>query len=229
MCAHHVGRTSMSTTARWWDFHSQFFPSRYACLLTVSKNILISLLSLVSHAGASRRVEWGAASLSFVRWNAINVKIRFHSFSIVRSGDSWEIYHRVEWRMVVSFWFFRWRLIGIHLLTLNNIEHPIIIFQLHNDPSFQSWLFFFSSISRTGLAAVIDDLKSGRVTLRRRQQQFPRAPVSPKPTTDFSQIYNLLEKNKTQNRQSIKMMENELSKAFERFNLKFWLSFCSYV
>lgn len=74
----------------------------------------------------------------------------------------------------------------------------------------------------TGLDAVINDLKSGRVTLRRRQHQQrvqPRASVTPK--EDFTKIYNLLEENKTQNRQSIKIMNNELSKAFKKFNLNF--------
>lgn len=66
----------------------------------------------------------------------------------------------------------------------------------------------------TGLDAVINDLKSGRVTLRRRQ---PRVSVTPK--EDFTKIYDLLEKNKTQNRSSIKIMNNELTKAFQKFNI----------
>lgn len=71
------------------------------------------------------------------------------------------------------------------------------------------------NLHTTGLDAVINDLKSGRVTLRRRPH--PRVPVSPK--EDFSKIYDLLEKNKTQNRSSRKILDNELSKAFQKFNI----------
>lgn len=72
-------------------------------------------------------------------------------------------------------------------------------------------LFLFS-----GIEAVIDDLKNGRVTLRRRPQQ-PRVPLSPK--ENFTGIYQLLEKNQQQNRISKKILNNELSTAFKKFNL----------
>ena len=68
----------------------------------------------------------------------------------------------------------------------------------------------------SGLEAVIDDLKNGRVTLRRRPQQ-PRVPLSPK--ENFTGIYQLLEKNQQQNRISKKILNNELSTAFKKFNL----------
>ena len=67
----------------------------------------------------------------------------------------------------------------------------------------------------SGLEAVIADLKSGKVTLRRRQKVT--IPTSPK--DEYSNIYNLLEKNQKQNRMSKKMIENELSTVFKKFNL----------
>jgi hypothetical protein len=75
------------------------------------------------------------------------------------------------------------------------------------------YLFLFA-----GLAAVIADLKSGKVTLRKRQN--PRqnlAAVAPK--EDFNNIYQLLEKNQKQNRSSRKILDNELSHAFKKFNI----------
>lgn len=68
----------------------------------------------------------------------------------------------------------------------------------------------------TGLEAVIDDLKNGRVTLRRRHNE-PRVPLSPKET--YTNIYQLLEKNQKQNRTSRKILDNELSTVFKKFNL----------
>lgn len=67
-----------------------------------------------------------------------------------------------------------------------------------------------------GLEAVIDDLKNGRVTLRRRQNH-PRVPISPK--ENYTTIYQLLEKNQQQNRKSKKILENELSTVFKKFNI----------
>ncbi|KAG5670984.1 hypothetical protein PVAND_001210 [Polypedilum vanderplanki] len=68
----------------------------------------------------------------------------------------------------------------------------------------------------TGLEAVINDLKNGRVTLRRRQPR-PTIPISPK--EDYKDIYQLLERNQKQNRSSVKILNNELSKAFKKFNI----------
>lgn len=67
-----------------------------------------------------------------------------------------------------------------------------------------------------GLEAVIDDLKNGRVTLRRRQAQI-RVPISPK--ENYTSIYRLLENNREQNRKSTKILDNELSTVFKKFNL----------
>lgn len=39
------------------------------------------------------------------------------------------------------------------------------------------------------------------------------------PKEDFSNIYQLLEKNQKQNRSSKKVLDNELSHAFKKFNI----------
>jgi hypothetical protein len=77
-------------------------------------------------------------------------------------------------------------------------------------------LIKYVSFLLSGLEAVIDDLKNGRVTLRRRAQQT-RVPLSPK--ENFTGIYQLLEKNQQQNRQSKKILDSELSSVFKKFNL----------
>jgi hypothetical protein len=65
---------------------------------------------------------------------------------------------------------------------------------------------------------VIADIKSGKVTLRRRQPPTRQAiPISPK--ENFSNIYQLMEQNQKQNRSSRKILENELSTAFKKFNI----------
>lgn len=72
--------------------------------------------------------------------------------------------------------------------------------------------------SVAGLDAVIDDLKNGRVTLRRR----PKSIVTPTSTTDnqLKGIFDLLQKNQRQNRNSKKILDNELASVFKtKFNI----------
>ncbi|CAO1435112.1 unnamed protein product [Diamesa hyperborea] len=70
----------------------------------------------------------------------------------------------------------------------------------------------------TGLDAVIDDLKNGRVTLRRR----PKPIATPTSPTDnqLKGIFDLLQKNQRQNRNSKKILDNELASVFKtKFNI----------
>lgn len=88
-------------------------------------------------------------------------------------------------------------------------------FSLHYETDF----FNISSLCRfLGLEAVIDDLKNGRVTLRRRRVQ-QKVPISPK--ENYTNIYELLEKNQQQNRSSRKILDTELTKVFRKFNVNF--------
>lgn len=79
---------------------------------------------------------------------------------------------------------------------------------------FKVLLLFFIFL---GLEAVIDDLKNGRVTLRRRRMAQPKSPVSPK--ENLTNIYQLLNENQRQNRISKKILESELSTVFKKFNI----------
>lgn len=79
-----------------------------------------------------------------------------------------------------------------------------------------------SHLSSSGLEGVIDDLKNGRVTLRRRQltnKSNHPVPLETPENKDLSDIFKLLENNKKQNRISKKMIENELLTKFKKFNI----------
>ena len=68
-----------------------------------------------------------------------------------------------------------------------------------------------------GLDAVIDDLKNGRVTLRRRPKPIatPTSPIN----NQLKGIFELLQKNQRQNRNSMKILDNELESVFKtKFN-----------
>lgn len=65
---------------------------------------------------------------------------------------------------------------------------------------------------------MIADLKSGKVTLRRRQPP-PRQTIPLSPKENFSNIYQLMEQNQKQNRSSRKILDSELSTVFKKFNI----------
>lgn len=82
----------------------------------------------------------------------------------------------------------------------------------------QSIKAYHYNYSVAGLDAVIDDLKNGRVTLRRR----PKPIATPTSPTDnqLKGIFDLLQKNQRQNRNSKKILDNELASVFKtKFNI----------